>query len=372
MYSAKIVKLTSLISDSIVSTENKRKSVINTGSGTPFSGIVPATIGDIFYDLSGSIAYWWNGTNWLNFNRFTDEVRIGTTAQRPANPSVGLVWLDTTTEIPVWYMGPAAGWKTFTGEVTTSGSSYNLKTDLTAYKLLLWFDFSDTSTVLLGGNVVSKILDKSGYNNHTTNMGTLYPYHRRYHNGLSMLMGETTNSGFFGSITGATANSSAYTIFLVHSCPRSVPNDWTYSLLELRETTTTNYIGFLTSAPFSTNALRGVFSKVTSDKAEYATNPSSSIWATPCLTTFTMSATTMEIFFNGTSRQSRTGLTVPAFTLATYFINGNNMCNYGELIVVNNTLNATYRQRVEGYLAHKWGIAGKLPSDHTFKNSPPS
>ena len=29
------------------------------------------------------------------------------------------------------------------------------------------------------------------------------------------------------------------------------------------------------------------------------------------------------------------------------------------------------RERVEGYLAHKWGLAGNLPSDHAFKDGPP-
>jgi len=30
------------------------------------------------------------------------------------------------------------------------------------------------------------------------------------------------------------------------------------------------------------------------------------------------------------------------------------------------------RERVEGYLAHKWGLAGDLPSDHPFKNGTPA
>jgi hypothetical protein len=27
--------------------------------------------------------------------------------------------------------------------------------------------------------------------------------------------------------------------------------------------------------------------------------------------------------------------------------------------------------KAEGYLAHKWGLAGNLPSDHTYKSSAP-
>ena len=28
-------------------------------------------------------------------------------------------------------------------------------------------------------------------------------------------------------------------------------------------------------------------------------------------------------------------------------------------------------QKAEGYLAHKWGLTGNLPSDHPFKNISP-
>ena len=42
----------------------------------------------------------------------------------------------------------------------------------------------------------------------------------------------------------------------------------------------------------------------------------------------------------------------------------------GDVIFVNG-VSATDRQRVEGYLAHKWGLTANLPSDHPFRNQPP-
>jgi hypothetical protein len=42
----------------------------------------------------------------------------------------------------------------------------------------------------------------------------------------------------------------------------------------------------------------------------------------------------------------------------------------GEIIIINSVEN-TVRQKVEGYLAHKWGIESELPSDHPYKNSAP-
>ena len=43
----------------------------------------------------------------------------------------------------------------------------------------------------------------------------------------------------------------------------------------------------------------------------------------------------------------------------------------GELIIYNNELNISNLQKVEGYLAHKWGLTAKLPSDHPYKNNAP-
>ncbi len=42
----------------------------------------------------------------------------------------------------------------------------------------------------------------------------------------------------------------------------------------------------------------------------------------------------------------------------------------GEAIIVNASLSISDRQKVEGYLAWKWGTQASLPSDHPYKNAP--
>ena len=42
-----------------------------------------------------------------------------------------------------------------------------------------------------------------------------------------------------------------------------------------------------------------------------------------------------------------------------------------EVIVLNAALSTPDRERVEGYLAHKWDLAGNLPIGHPYKTSPP-
>ncbi len=46
-------------------------------------------------------------------------------------------------------------------------------------------------------------------------------------------------------------------------------------------------------------------------------------------------------------------------------------CSLGEVVILNSTVSASNRQKMEGYLAHKWGMAADLPSDHPSKSAPP-
>jgi hypothetical protein len=43
--------------------------------------------------------------------------------------------------------------------------------------------------------------------------------------------------------------------------------------------------------------------------------------------------------------------------------------NIGEIIIIPGVWSAAEQQRVEGYLAHKWGI--RLPAKHPYKTTPP-
>lgn len=45
--------------------------------------------------------------------------------------------------------------------------------------------------------------------------------------------------------------------------------------------------------------------------------------------------------------------------------------NLHELIIYNAPLSTTNREKVEGYLAHKWGLTANLPNNHPYKASPP-
>jgi hypothetical protein len=42
-----------------------------------------------------------------------------------------------------------------------------------------------------------------------------------------------------------------------------------------------------------------------------------------------------------------------------------------EILVINRVLTTTERQKMFGYLAHKWGLTALLPADHPYKSAPP-
>lgn len=43
----------------------------------------------------------------------------------------------------------------------------------------------------------------------------------------------------------------------------------------------------------------------------------------------------------------------------------------GEVLILSTALSSTNRQKLEGYLAWKWGIQGNLPAGHPYKSAAP-
>jgi hypothetical protein len=83
----------------------------------------------------------------------------------------------------------------------------------------------------------------------------------------------------------------------------------------------------------------------------------------------------IEIWKNGASIGSGTRNvtsqgTFSQFTLGGYAGLGTTNGFIKELITF--TTNATNRQLLEGYLAHKWGLTANLPNDHPYKTVGPT
>lgn len=63
--------------------------------------------------------------------------------------------------------------------------------------------------------------------------------------------------------------------------------------------------------------------------------------------------------------QSTSGTTPPS---ASSYLNG----QMAEVVIVQSVLSTTDRQKLEGYLAWKWGLQADLPVGHPYKNTPPT
>jgi hypothetical protein len=86
-------------------------------------------------------------------------------------------------------------------------------------------------------------------------------------------------------------------------------------------------------------------------------------------------------YFDGSLGDSQTGFTFnsasfqsvnPSIGAFGQSPGNNGMTGFiSEILIYRATLNTTQIQQVEGYLAWKWGLVGRLPASHPFKNSPP-
>jgi hypothetical protein len=77
-----------------------------------------------------------------------------------------------------------------------------------------------------------------------------------------------------------------------------------------------------------------------------------------------------------TASDTRTATTANVIVGAGGFVDGSSSpsgvtpyanCDLGEIVMVTGTPTNNTRQRIEGYLAHKWGLTANLPIDHPYK-----
>jgi hypothetical protein len=91
---------------------------------------------------------------------------------------------------------------------------------------------------------------------------------------------------------------------------------------------------------------------------------------------FDLSSSTLSAFVDGVLLGSTT-YAVP-HTNARYILFGNRARNQsprgwvGENIIVNEAAQDALRYKIEGYLAHKWGLEQNLPSNHIYKKQTPT
>lgn len=237
----------------------------------------------------------------------------------------------------------------------------------------LWLDASDSSTITLNGSNVSQWRDKSGKNRHVTQSTTFRQpaYVLNGLNGLPVLRatGQSLSSanltGFSGGpalwviLVGVMTSNAQNFARLVSYCLPGLPdhNNAQSTALFLRNSTNSAFQSYRNGSALATSPLTynvpflGAQIYTGSQNLSYRDGILNQTVGSQTAN-FT-SAPRIDVFFHGGSSDSYWDGTV------------------GEILLGDQVLSELNRQRIEGYLAWKWGLTANLPTTHLFKNRPP-
>lgn len=224
----------------------------------------------------------------------------------------------------------------------------------------LWLDASDTSYIVQSGGSVSQWNDKSGNGNHADqSTGSKQP---------------TTNSRTLNGINVLDFDAALSQTLYIPSVPYGGATDlMLFAVAKNDSTASYEFIMLGTGSDKVGIGQQGASYRYIADNQSYITGTANDL--SPHLLNICVdSGTNAEFFIDGTSIDARTG----TYSIATqsayigsqndlYFLNG-----YVAEIIVATICTLANRQKIEGYLAHKWGLTSSLPSTHPYKISPPT
>jgi hypothetical protein len=252
--------------------------------------------------------------------------------------------------------------------------------DPAAITTALWLDAADASTVTTVSSAVSQWNDKSGNGRDFTQStaGSRPAYSTAALNNLNTVTPDGTDDWMTGPVIFSGNQPTSYFIIAA------------YKLLNIIDdggNNTTNFlIGQTGSAILNSNLYVNIAQGTPRVIVHDAFPPSGGSLAgnttitanTNYLTAIGRNGDTREIWLNGASDASQSAA-------ETYNGTTINETNLFQLLGTNNAMNAsvgeivavaypttTDRQKLEGYLAHKWGLTANLPSDHPYKINPPA
>ena len=238
----------------------------------------------------------------------------------------------------------------------------------------LWFDANDPTCYTLSsvypGTIITQLNDKSGNGNNTTSI-------KNVSGGVPIIQGNAINQlpvfnlyncGFLGNLSAGSQNTGTTTSFcmvviftnLSSVYPRVLSlgnNDGTNDSVTTQKMCLT--VGYTPISLWRNNVA--------------TTTPVTMSINTPYLVTGYFDGTNEYLGVNGVYNYVATSGT---FNIINYGIGVNTYnnteigtCKYGEIIVYKSALSTLNMQRMEGYLASKWGLNSSLPINHPFRYS---
>jgi len=224
-----------------------------------------------------------------------------------------------------------------------------------------WLDASDSSTITESGGSVSQWDDKSGNGlNVTQGTGSYQPVL-----GTNEIQFDGVDDNLFASGSDFPYGASgAYTAFIVFRSAVSQTND---------------SIGLITGNGNSSTANPLICVVANSSFRTYVDGTlSSSAWSadnTRYIGASRFDGAEHETFIDGTSGGTTTATQGASGTFYIGGVGGSGTRFFegaiSEMLIFNNAISLSNRQTVEGYLAHKWGLAANLDAAHPYKLTPP-
>ena len=226
---------------------------------------------------------------------------------------------------------------------------------------VFWIDAADPTAFTSNENsIVTQVKDKSSFGRNLSNTMTTSGFtwnQTKFNNAYPSFYYNSTQNVRLGS-NSATSFGTAVTIFSVHDRVTTSANQYIFDVSGAVRFS----LYYTTSIP---NGIR-LFSGIT--QGIYATQSNGAVFQS-----INLSNIAADLWENGTAIATANtgalncsnGITVgSAFTPTP---SSTFQGHIAELLVFSRNLSVTERQRIEGYLAWKWGLQGKLPSTHPYK-----
>jgi hypothetical protein len=238
----------------------------------------------------------------------------------------------------------------------------------------LWLDASDSGTLTLSGSNVTQWSDKSGNARHAT----------------PPLAGKPTYSASGINSMGSVVFPSTAAPLVTSSFANPSGSDGILVAMVLEKTgEPVNYSNSLTKGAVNSQWSNVIERPAAGGKSNLRTNISAGNNAasttnfgtnTPRVLTGVISNAGIAQFFTGNAEGSQgaasrsfgssSALTIGSSPDSSYTSNVF-QGRIAEIVLVHGDVTTSTRQKLEGYLAHKWGLASSLPVDHPYKSAPP-
>jgi len=212
----------------------------------------------------------------------------------------------------------------------------------------LWLDFADSTTLTAAGGVISQITDKSG-------------------NGRTASQATSSNRPTVGTVNGKSCMVSTSTQYLELQNRISTVRSFV-SVIQFTTITGEQFIvGDNTFYDFHGNSNSNILGTLANSLVTGGSGWTNGASTAPL--SMVRSTSTSVYIFNTTGP-----VNIKQFSAdrSNTYRNAGTIGNTCEIIAFDSTLADVDRQKLEGYLAHKWGFAASLPTGHPYKSAPPS